>query len=124
MKTDFSTFDTITRKYATYVFQARGDFPEMDKADWGYPANGGGLHPPLMATGGEECGDFGPPLGRAYGKRAIVYGSRESRTVRHGFRKCRNIARNTRHWYNYRCRDKRDLFFDGDGVGRCRICQL
>ena len=106
---DFSTFDTIMRKYATYVPQARGDIPEMDREDRNNLADGGGLQPPLMATGGEECADFGSPLVRAYGKRADAYGFRESCDVRHGRTKCSKRGRNARHWYSYRCNGKREL---------------
>ena len=56
--TDISTFDTIRRNYATYVFQAQGDSPEMDKGDRNYYANGGRFQPPLISKGREECADF------------------------------------------------------------------
>ena len=102
VKTDFCTFDTIMPEYATYVFQAHGDFPDVDKEDRIYRANGGGLQPPLMATRMDGCAEFGSLLGRQCVKSALVYGFHVARNVRRSNRRCNNRACGSIYWRNYR----------------------
>ena len=102
VKVNISTFDTIMRKYVTYIYQAQGDFPDMEPDEWSYFANGGCTQGPIMATKRVDCADCGSALGRLRSKAALVYGFHAASTVRHGFRKCNNRERNARYWHNYR----------------------
>ena len=70
-----------------------------------------------MATGREDCADFGCALGNLRIKSPLVYGFREACTVRHGFRKCNNRERDARYWRNYRYIGKNKIYFHDDGRG-------
>ena len=119
---DIPEFRDLCRKYATYLFQPDASMPSSSSTDrWSYEVRDGAKSEcwPAIETSLTSCVDCGNNMRKTERKRASVYGFYPTRNVWRGRRKCSSLKCNARHWFNYRSRSQKKIFFeerDRDGI--------